>query len=139
MACKEGKQVDWDRLKQKIDAGADFVLTQLFYSNYDFFEFYDYLTSKLKVSVPICPGILPILSGSQIKRFTQMCGSKLPAELITKVESFGDNDDAASAFGIEYATRQCEALLKAGVPGLHFYTLNKVRSTTQVLKNLGLA
>jgi methylenetetrahydrofolate reductase (NADPH) len=139
IACKEGRYVDWQRLKGKIDAGADFVLTQLFYNNNDFFEFYDHLKNKLNVTIPICPGILPILSGSQIKRFTQMCGSKLPPELITKLESFGDNDEAAAAYGVEYATKQCEALLKAGVPGLHFYTLNKSKSTTHVLKNLGLA
>ncbi len=139
IACKEGKYVDWERLKRKIDAGADFVLTQLFYNNADFFEFYDHLTNKLKVTVPICPGILPILSASQIKRFTQLCGSKLPSDLTARLESFADDDEAASAFGIEFATKQCEALLKAGVPGLHFYTLNKAKSTTQVLKNLGLA
>ncbi|MBI3414481.1 MAG: methylenetetrahydrofolate reductase [NAD(P)H] [Verrucomicrobia bacterium] len=137
IACKEGRQVDWQRLKAKIDCGADFVLTQLFFNNADFFQFRDYLT-KLGVTVPICPGVLPILSAGQIKRFTALCGAALPKTLTDRLEKFGDDDAAATAFGIEYATQQCAELLKAGVPGIHFYTLNKAHSTTQVVKNLGL-
>ena len=139
IACKDGKQVDWQRLKAKIDCGADFVLTQLFFDNADFFEFHDYLAKKLGVTVPICPGVLPILSAGQIKRFTTMCGARMPQKLVAKLESFGDNDEATTAFGIEYATQQCAELLKFGAPGIHFYTLNKAHSTTQVVKNLGLA
>jgi methylenetetrahydrofolate reductase (NADPH) len=139
IACKEGKYVDWQRLKAKIDQGADFVLTQLFFDNADFLEFRDHLEKKLGVSVPICPGVLPILSAAQIKRFTTMCGAKMPAPLVTKLNTMAEDDEAATQYGIEYATRQCEGLLRAGVPGIHFYTLNKPRSTTEVLKNLGLA
>jgi methylenetetrahydrofolate reductase (NADPH) len=138
IACKGGKHVDWQHLKRKIDAGADFVLTQLFFDNADFFEFRDYLT-RMGVTVPICPGILPISSTAQIKRFTTMCGARLSPELVAKLESFGDNDEAVTAYGIEYATQQCAELLKAGVPGIHFYTLNKAAATTQIMKNLGLA
>ncbi|MBI3852804.1 MAG: methylenetetrahydrofolate reductase [NAD(P)H] [Verrucomicrobia bacterium] len=138
IACKEGKYVDWQRLKAKIDCGADFVLTQLFFDNADFFEFRDYLT-KLGVTVPICPGIIPILSASQIKRFTALCGAELPKPLLNDLEKFGDNDEATAEFGIDYATEQCAELLREGVPGLHFYTLNKARSTTHILKKLGLA
>jgi methylenetetrahydrofolate reductase (NADPH) len=137
IACKEGKHVDWQRLKAKIDCGADFVLTQLFFSNRDFFEFRDYLT-KLGARVPICPGIIPIQSASQIKRFTALCGADLPAPLVAQLEKFGDDDEATTEFGIEYATQQCKELLGAGVPGIHFYTLNKARSTTAIVKNLGL-
>ncbi len=137
IACKEGKHVDWQRLKEKIDCGADFVLTQLFFSNRDFFEFRDFLT-KRGVTVPICPGIIPILSAAQIKRFTALCGADLPAPLVAQLEKFGDNDEATTAFGIEYATKQCEELLRAGVPGIHFYTLNKAHSTTAIVKNLEL-
>jgi methylenetetrahydrofolate reductase (NADPH) len=139
IACKEGKVVDWERLKAKIDEGADFVLTQLFFDNADFLEFREYLTKKLGVKVPICPGILPILSAAQIKRFTTMCGAKMPAPLVEKLGTMAEDDEAASEYGIEYATKQCEQLLREGVPGIHFYTLNKARSTTGVLKNLGLA
>ena len=139
IACTEGKQVDWSRLKKKIDCGADFVITQLFFDNEDFFEFREHLLKKLGVNVPIFPGILPVLSAAQTKRITALCGAKLPAAMIAGLEKFGDNDEAAMQFGIDYATQQCAELLRAGVPGLHMYTLNKVPSTTQVLKNLKLA
>ena len=138
IACKGGKQTDWQHLKRKVDAGAEFILTQLFFNNEDFFEFRDYVR-KLGVTVPIVPGIIPILSAAQIKKFTSLCGAKLPAELLSDLEKYADNDDACIEFGIDYATRQCKELLGCGVPGLHFYTLNKARSTTGVLKNLGLA
>lgn len=136
IACKEGKHVDWQRLKAKVDCGADFVVTQLFFENKDFFEFRDYLT-KLGVTVPICPGILPILSAGQIKRFTALCGATLPGELVSKLDSFGADEAAATEFGIEYATRQCQELQKAGVSSFHFYTLNKTHSTSRILHNLG--
>jgi methylenetetrahydrofolate reductase (NADPH) len=139
VACKEGKHADWQHLKEKVDAGADFVLTQLFFDNRDFLEFRDHLTRKLGVSVPIVPGIVSILNGAQIKRFTAMCGARIPASLAARLDAFGDDDAAAAEFGIEYATRQCEELLRAGVPGMHFYTLNKAHATVQILRNLGLA
>jgi methylenetetrahydrofolate reductase (NADPH) len=139
VACKEGKHADWRHLKEKVDAGADFVLTQLFFDNADYFKFRDYVAGKLGVSVPLVPGVVPILSATQISRFTQMCGAKIPPPLRAKLDELGTNDEAAAEFGIEYATRQCEELLRAGAPGLHFYTLNKSRSTLRVLKNLGLA
>lgn len=139
IACKGGKEVDWGYLKQKIDAGADFVLTQLFFDNSDFQQFRDHMTRKQGVSIPLVPGIVPILSASQIKRFTAMCGARIPAPLAAKLDELGDNDEAVSEFGIQYATRQCEELLRNGAPGIHFYTLNKSRSTVRILQNLGLA
>lgn len=138
IACREGKLVDWQRLQAKIECGADFVITQLFFDNADFFAFRDYLT-KLGVSVPICPGVLPILSTGQLRRFTTICGATIPAGLQRTLEKFGDDDAATTEFGIEFATRQCDELLKAGVPGVHFYTLNKAHSTTRIVENLGLA
>ena len=138
-ACKNGKHADWRHLKEKVDAGADFVLTQLFFDNADYFEFHDFVAVKLGVRVPLVPGIIPFLSATQIVKFTQLCGAKIPPLLRAKLDELGGNDEAAAEFGIEYATRQCEELLRAGVPGLHFYTLNKARSTVQVLKNLGQA
>jgi methylenetetrahydrofolate reductase (NADPH) len=137
IACREGKQVDWQRLKAKIDGGADFVITQLFFDNRDYFALRDFLAAQ-GVSVPIVPGIMPILSTSQIKRFVALCGADLPAALLSELERRGDDEEAVLQFGIEYATRQCEELLRQGAPGLHFYTLNKTRSTAAVLKNLSL-
>lgn len=139
VANKNGKHDDWRHLKEKVDAGADFVLTQLFFDNADYFAFRDFVAGKLGVSVPLVPGIVPILSAAQITKFTQMCGAKIPPPLRARLDELGGNDEATVEFGIEYATKQCEDLLQAGAPGLHFYTLNKSRSTMQVLKNLGLA
>ncbi len=138
VACKEGREADWDHLKGKIDAGAEFILTQLFFNNADFFRFRDYLARK-GAAVPICPGIIPIQSASQIKRFTALCGAALPAPLLASLEKYVADDEACAEFGIDYATRQCEELLRHGAPGLHFYTLNKARSTAQVVRNLRLA
>ena len=139
IACQAGKYADWRHLKEKTDAGADFILTQLFFDNADYFEFRDYVAGKLGVCVPLVPGIIPILNASQIMKFTQLCGAKIPPPLRSKLDQLAGNDEAAAEFGIEYATKQCEELLRAGAPGLHFYTLNKSRSTVRVLKNLGLA
>src|ERR1700722_15190779 len=139
IACAEGKHVDWQRLKNKIDCGADFVVTQLFFDNADFFEFRDHLVKKLDVKVPIFPGILPVQSASQTKRIATLCGAKIPPSMLAELEKAADNDEAAMQFGIDYATRQCAELLRAGVPGLHIYTLNKAHPTTEVLKNLKLA
>ena len=138
IACKEGKVVDWDRLKQKIDAGADYVITQLFFDNADYYEFHNYLAGKLNVKIPICPGIIPILSAQQIKRITRLCGARLPAILLSRLDALEGDDKAVAAFGIEYATRQCEELLKFGVPALHFYTMNKVHSVQEIVTRLGL-
>ena len=138
IACKEGKHVDWQHLKRKIDAGADFVITQLFFDNADFYEFREHMTNKHGVKVPLVPGIIPIGSAAQIKRFTAMCGARIPAPLAAKLDALGDDDAAAIEFGIDYATRQCQELLRAGAPGIHFYTLNKAHSTVRILKNLEL-
>lgn len=137
IACTEGREVDWERVKAKVDQGADFIISQLFFDNTHYFRFRDHL-HHLGVSVPIFPGIIPILSANQIKKFTALCGAELPEPLRHQLDLLGD-DDATVEFGIEYASRQCQELLRAGAPGLHFYTLNKARSTTAVLKNLGLA
>ena len=138
MACREGKQTDWGYLKQKIAAGADFVLTQLFFDNADFLQFRDHMVRALGVTVPICPGVLPIQSARQIVRFTQLCGARVPAALEAKLTSLANDDAGAQAFGIEYATKQCEELVREGVPGLHLYCLNRAHSATEILRNLAL-
>lgn len=135
--CAEGRPVDWRRLKAKLDSGADFVITQLFFDNRHYFEMRDYLAG-LGVTAPIVPGILPILSTHQIKRFVTLCGARLPQALLSELEKRADDDEAVTQFGIEYATKQCEELLREGAPGLHFYTLNKARSTTEVVTNLAI-
>lgn len=139
IACKGGKYQDWEYLADKIQAGADFVITQLFFDNTDFYEFHDHLVGKLGVTVPIIPGIMPILSAGQTKRFVALCGAQLPAPFLRRLDELGDDDAAVMAYGIEYATEQCASLLEHGVPGLHFYTLNKAHSTVQIARNLGLA
>jgi methylenetetrahydrofolate reductase (NADPH) len=138
VACAAGKQQDWDYLAQKISHGADFVVTQLFFDNADYFEFRDALT-KRGVNVPLIPGIIPILSATQIKRFTAMCGAKIPAKLAARLDALGTDDAASAEFGIEYATQQCAELIAQGAPGIHFYTLNKAPSCVRVVQNLGLA
>jgi methylenetetrahydrofolate reductase (NADPH) len=138
IANTDGKHADWRHLKHKVDQGADFVITQLFFNNKDYFEFRDYLTG-LGVRVPLVPGIMPILNAGQIKRIVSLCAADLPASMVNELDKRGDNDEAVLQYGIDYATRQCEELLREGAPGLHFYTLNKARSTTEIVTNLTLA
>jgi methylenetetrahydrofolate reductase (NADPH) len=139
IACKAGKHVDWGHLSEKIQAGADFVITQLFFDNNDFYEFHDHLVGRLGVAVPIIPGVLPILSAGQTKKFVALCGAQLPKPFLRRIEELGDDDQSVIAYGIEYATEQCASLLEYGVHGLHFYTLNKAHSTAEIVRNLGLA
>ncbi|HTD88034.1 MAG TPA: methylenetetrahydrofolate reductase, partial [Candidatus Binatia bacterium] len=139
IACKDGKYTDWKFLKEKVEAGADYVLTQLFFDNADYYEFQQHLSQKHGIKVPLVPGIIPILGTAQIKRFTTMCGARLPAPLSARLDELANDDGAVAEFGIEYATKQCQDLLRAGAPGIHFYTLNKSYSTVRILKNLGLA
>ena len=96
IAQTEGKHADWQHLKHKIDQGADFVITQLFFSNRDYFEFRDYLTS-LGVTVPLVPGIMPILSAAQIKRIVALCGADLPAAFVVELDRRADDDEAVAA------------------------------------------
>ncbi len=139
LECREGRQVDWERLKAKIDCGADFVLTQLFFDNAFFYEMRDTLEGRLGVRVPIVPGIIPIQSVAQIRRFVSLCGATIPPALAARLEALGHDDAATAEFGIEFATAQCADLLRHGVPGLHFYTLNRAGPVTRILTGLGLA
>ena len=131
------RESDLKFLKEKVDAGAAAIITQLFFDNDDFFRFVDDL-HKLGVNVPIIPGILPILSASQVRRFTSLCGSKIPAALEQQLVKVEADDTAAVELGIEYATRQCQGLIQNGVSGLHFYSLNKSYSLAAICQNLGL-
>jgi methylenetetrahydrofolate reductase (NADPH) len=124
-------------LKEKVDAGATTVITQLFFDNDDYYRFAEDLR-KLGLKVPIVPGVLPILSASQVRRFTALCCAKIPTKLERELAKVETDDDAAVEVGIEYATRQCEELIKFGIKGLHFYSLNKSYSVSAICKNLGL-
>ncbi|MBL8797728.1 MAG: methylenetetrahydrofolate reductase [NAD(P)H] [Planctomycetia bacterium] len=132
------KQLDWDRAAAKVEAGADFLISQLFYDANDFLECADYLRNRRGVKVPIVPGVLPFLSAEQIKRFTSLCGAKLSAELLKRLESLAHDDEAVRQLGVEVCTDLCRRLLDAGAPGIHVYSLNRVPSTRELLTNLGL-
>lgn len=132
------REVDWDFLAKKVGAGAHSVVTQLFFDNADYFAFREHV-QRLGVEAPLVPGLLPIISRNQTKKFTAMCGARLPGPFLERLEMLGDDNEAVTRFGIEYCTEQCAELLREGAPGIHFYTLNKARSTVEILRNLGLA
>jgi methylenetetrahydrofolate reductase (NADPH) len=129
------RDIEYARLK--VDEGADFLVTQLFYDNNSFFDFMDRAV-KAGINVPILPGVLPILSTAQIRRFTGLCGATIPPELDLQLDRFADDDNAVRDLGIEYATRQVRELWDSGVPGVHFYVLNRSYSVSQILDNLGI-
>ncbi len=116
----------------KVESGALFLVTQLFFDNADYFAFVERARSA-RIRVPIIPGIMPITNVAQVERFTRMCGAKIPADLAERLASAGDDPAAVMAVGIEHAVLQCRALLEGGAPGLHFYTLNKSSATRSVL------
>ena len=128
---------DLEYAKLKVDNGADFLITQLFFDNDDYFEFAD-RAAAAGIDVPVVPGILPVLSGPQIRRFTSLCGSRIPSGLDTELDRLGEDDDSVREFGIEYAAKQVEALWDAGVPGVHFYVLNRSYSVSKILDHLGI-
>lgn len=128
-------EVDLDNLVRKVAAGADIVVTQLFYGNADFFRFRDRCVAR-GILVPIVPGVLPITNLAQIRRITSLCGAKLPAGLVSDLEACGDAVDTQFEVGVDFATRQVQELLDAGVPGVHFYVLNRSPATVRVLGNV---
>ena len=129
---------DLEYAKLKVDSGADFLITQLFFDNNDYFAFAEKAAAG-GIGVPVIPGILPVLSGPQIRRFTSLCGSKIPEALDAELNRLGDDDDSVRELGIDYAARQVEGLLAAGVPGVHFYVLNRSYSVSRILDRLGIA
>jgi methylenetetrahydrofolate reductase (NADPH) len=127
--------LDLDNLKRKVDAGAEFLVTQLFFDNVDYFRFIE-RCRKVGISVPIVPGIMPILSAPQIKRITQMCGARIPATLLQRIEALHDNRVEVERCGVDHATEQCRNLLEQGAPGIHFYTLNRSKATWTIFGDL---
>lgn len=129
-------EVDLENLKRKVDAGADVVVTQLFYDNDDFFKFRERYET-IGISTPLVPGILPVTNLGQIQRITSLCGAKLPDEFVNKL---GEKEDTEwqHQVGVEFATQQVQQLIDRGVPGVHFYVLNKSQATSEVLTNVRL-
>ena len=131
-------EADLDHLKRKIDAGADFIVTQLFFDNDAFFRFVERVRAA-GIEAPVLPGIMPITNVSQIKRFTELCGASIPQRLLDRIEPIAGDREAVIAAGIDYSTQQCRELLEQGAKGVHFYTLNLSRSTKTILENLRAA
>lgn len=129
------KQKDLEHLKIKVDAGGDFIITQLFFNNEAYFRFVD-AAQKIGIRAPIIAGIMPITNFQQIQRFAAMCGAVIPPPLQEKLEQCKDNSNCVEQIGIDYATKQCDELLRKGVPGIHFYTLNKSTATKTIFENL---
>ncbi|MEN0109955.1 MAG: methylenetetrahydrofolate reductase [NAD(P)H] [Planctomycetota bacterium] len=125
-------EADLDALKRKVDAGAHAIITQLFYDNDDFLRFRDRCEAA-GVNVPLIPGLLPVTNVSQIKRIASLCGAKLPEEFLAQLEACGDDSDAQFEVGVEQATAQTQSLVEAGVPGIHYYVLNKSEAASRVL------
>jgi methylenetetrahydrofolate reductase (NADPH) len=122
-------------LKRKVDAGADFLLTQLFFDNEKYLSFVK-AAKKIGINCRIIPGIIPITSYNQIHRFGVMSGASIPQALIDQMEPYKNNPDKIYQIGMDYAVSQCRDLLLMGVPGLHFYTLNKSRATVEIFESL---
>jgi methylenetetrahydrofolate reductase (NADPH) len=128
-------EVDLENLRRKVDCGADMVITQLFYNNADFFRFRE-RCQQLGIRVPIVPGILPVTNLSQIQRITSLCGAVLPGEFLVRLAERED-EEWQFQVGVEFATRQVRGLIEAGIPGIHFYVLNRSQATSAVLQAVG--
>jgi methylenetetrahydrofolate reductase (NADPH) len=131
-------QTDLERLKRKVEAGADAVFTQLFYVNQSFFDFRDRYR-RLGIQVPLIPGIMPITEFARIKRITSLCGAAIPTDLAARLEAVRDDPQAQFEIGVDHAVTQCRQLVEAGVPGIHFYVLNRSKACEIILDALGLA
>jgi methylenetetrahydrofolate reductase (NADPH) len=126
------RETDLDWTVHKVRQGVDFLITQLFLDNADYFAFLNRARDR-GIRVPIVPGIMPITNVAQVERFTKMCGARIPPELQARLRRFQDDPAAVMALGIEHAIVQCRGLLEGGAPGLHFYTLNKSWATRSIL------
>jgi methylenetetrahydrofolate reductase (NADPH) len=129
---------DLEYLAEKVAAGADFLITQLFFDNRFYFDFLERARAS-GITVPIIPGIMPITQAGQVERMADMCGAAIPEELRGELHLREDHPEAVLDFGVAYATLQCAELLAAGAPGIHFYTLNRSPATRAILGALKLA
>jgi methylenetetrahydrofolate reductase (NADPH) len=130
-------EADLENLKRKVDAGAHAIITQLFYDNDDFFRFRD-RCEAVGIHAPIIPGLLPVTNVSQIKRIASLCGARLPEQFLAQLEACGDDEAAQFEVGVEQATVQTQCLVDAGVPGIHYYVLNKSEAASRVLTDVRL-
>jgi len=126
---------DIEHLKEKVEAGAGFAITQMFFDNRYFFQFKELLAKK-GVDVPILIGVMPITNFKQIKKFADMCGATIPLELAKKLSEVQDKPEEVFKIGVEYAIKQCEELLDYGVDGFHIYTLNRPEAAEQIIEAL---
>ena len=128
-------ETDLKNLKRKVDAGADAVITQLFYDNRFFYDFVDHCRA-IGIKQPIVPGLLPILNLEQIKRITRMCGSSIPTRLLAKLAKAGDDQDRVHEIGINHTVAQAVDLLNQGVSGIHFYVLNQYFHIAEIMEQI---
>jgi len=128
-------ETDIANLRHKVDCGVDLLISQLFFDNRDFTSFVA-RARRAGIAAPIIPGIMPITDFGQIERLSKMCGARIPDALRARLEPVQDDHDAVRAIGIEHATEQCRDLLASGVPGIHFYTLNRSTATRTIVEQL---
>ncbi len=126
---------DLRHLAEKVEAGTEFLITQLFFDNAFYFDFVQ-RAQAMRIRVPIVPGIMPITSFEQVERFTRMCGATIPMRLRLQLERYQRDPEAILELGVAHATVQCTELLSRGAPGIHFFTLNKSRATRMILTAL---
>ncbi|ROT99160.1 methylenetetrahydrofolate reductase [NAD(P)H] [Marinobacter sp. R17] len=129
---------DLKNFARKVDAGANSAITQYFFNADSYFYFIDRL-EKMGITIPVVPGIMPIVNYTNLARFSEMCGAEIPRWIRKQLEAYGDDSESIRQFGEEIVTRMCEKLLDAGAPGLHFYTLNQANASVSIWHNLGLA
>jgi methylenetetrahydrofolate reductase (NADPH) len=129
------RDADLRYAKLKVDSGASFLVTQLFFDNRFYFDFVA-RARAIGIGVPIIPGIMPVTNVAQLERFTTSIGASIPADLMKLLDRFRNDEQAVMATGIEWATKQCRELIAGGAPGIHFYTLNKSLATRVVYLNL---
>ena len=130
-------EADLDNLARKCAAGGDVVVTQLFYDNADFFRFRD-RCQALGIAAPIVPGVMPVTNYAQVRRIASLCKARLPESFTRPFEAAGDDEQAQFEAGVAFAARQVEELMAGGVPGIHFYVLNKSPATVRVLEHVGV-
>jgi methylenetetrahydrofolate reductase (NADPH) len=128
-------EADMMNLKRKVDAGADCVITQLFYDNRHYFDFVE-RARRIGITVPIIPGLLPVLSGKQVLRITSMCGACLPLELLRELEAAGEDAAKSEEIGVRRSISQATELIEKGAPGIHFYVLNKSSHMMRIMDKI---